>query len=209
MLATSAGCAIPAIIGGMARSAQETGSTVFPAEYDGLRDETWAVVCFADRGITSEVFNVQTIVTNATTGKLVQAQVEGTLGSAGFQQGQNVLLLQTAEPAFDAWTYGKMAEELGVSRLVIVDIDHFQLYEPGNQYVWNGRVTARVGVVEADGMADSFAFSRDIDIIYPDGKGYTSTDFSRGHVVNVLLERLTNRVAWLFFEHEEPNAIEY
>ena len=206
---TLSGCWVPTLIGGMAASAYATGTSIFPAEYEGLNDHTWAVVVLADRSITSEVFNIQAVVTNATTNKLLGAQNEGTLTSAGFQPGQNVLLLQTSQPTFNAWSYIRMAEEIGVDRLIVIDINHFQLYEPGNRYFWNGRVAARVGVVEAELGIDEFAFSRDIDITYPDDQGFTTQDLTRPHIVNVLLDRLTNRAAWLFFEHEEPNMIEY
>ncbi len=204
-----AGCAVPELVGGMAQSAYLEGSTTFPAEYTGLEGETWAVVTLADRGITSEVFNIQTILTNATTGKLVAAQMGGKLGSDGYVPGPEVLVLQTGEPTFDSWTFGKMAEELGVSRLVVIDIASFRLHEPGNRYLWDGRVAARVGVVEADLRPDEFAYVKDFNIAYPDDSGRTQQDFSRGHVVNVLLDRLSDRAAWLFFEHDEPNVIKY
>ena len=207
--ASLSGCWVPTLIGGMAASAYATGTSEYPAEYEGLNDHTWAVVVLADRSITSEVFNLQSVVTNATTNKLLTAQTSGALNSAGFQPGQNVLLLQTAEPTFDAWNYTRMAEEIGVDRLIVIDVNHFQLYEPGNRYFWNGRVAARVGVVEADQGVDEFAFSWDLDITYPDSQGFTTQDLSRPHVVNVLLDRLTNRIAWLFYTHEEPNMIEY
>jgi len=66
-----------------------------------------------------------------------------------------------------------------------------------------------VGVVEADMGGSDFAFQRDFTIRYPDGSGYTTEELSEGHIVNTLLDRLTDRAAWLFFEHEEPNVIEY
>jgi hypothetical protein len=207
------GCFLPQLIGGMAQSAQREGSTEYPAEYEGLRGKTWAVVVLADRPVQSEVTNVVTVVANATTNKLLAAQgtVEepGPLQSGGFLPAQVVRVLQVSEPTFEAWTYARMAEELGVERLIVIDIHHLQLFEPGNSYVWNGRIAAQVGVVEADVSPNDFAFSRNLDISYPDAGGYTQNDFSRGHVVNTLLDRLTNRAAWLFHEHETPNAIEY
>ncbi len=212
-LALVPGCWVPRAIGGMAESYQATGSSMIPAEYTGLEGKTWAVVVLADRGIQAEVPNVIEVVTNATTRKLIDAQGSptepGPLKSAGFQAAPAVILLQRANPTFPAWTYGRMADELGVERLIVIDINSFRLFERGNQYVWDGRVSARVGVVEADTGATDFTYSKDLVIRFPDDPGYTSDDFSRAVVVNILLDRLTNRAAWVFFDHEEPNVIPY
>jgi len=205
-LAVLGGCAL---VGGMAQSAYLTGSTEVPAAYTGLEGKTWAVVTLVPRGVRSEIPNIEAVVTNATTRKLVDAQTEGVLRSAGFQPGTSSLLLSRTQPSFSAWTYSEMAEELGVERLIVIDINLVRLYERGNALLWDGAIAARVGVVEADMGGSDFAFQRDFTIRYPDGSGYTTEELSEGHIVNTLLDRLTDRAAWLFFEHEEPNVIEY
>lgn len=213
MIAGLAGCWAPQLVGGMLESSQRFSMTMIPAEYTGLESKTWAVVVLADRAVESEVTNIVTVVANATTNKLLSAQGTpddpGPLRSAGFQPAQTVRVLQVSQPTFEAWTYARMAEELGVERLIIIDIHHFQLYEPGNSHVWNGLIGAQVGVVEADVAPDDFAFTANLSIPYPDGSGYTANDISRPQMVNQLLDRLTNRAAWIFFDHEEPNRIEY
>lgn len=202
-------CVLADAVGGMAESFRLTGTTEFPAEYTGLEDKTWAVVTLAPRGVQAEIPNVITVVTNASTRKLVNAQNLGTLNSAGYQPPDSTLLLQRTNPSFGAWTYDEMAEQLDVERLIVVDIAHLQLYERGNSYLWDGAIAARLGVVEADTGAADFAFQKDITIAYPDSSGFNTDDFAESHVVNTLLDRLTNRVAWSFHVHEVPNTIEY
>jgi len=208
-IATMSACAIPELIGGMAESARLTGSTTVPAEYKGLEGHTWAVVTLAPRGVQYEVPNLVTATTNATTRKLVDAQNEGVLGSAGFLPGPEVLLLQSTAPSFNAWSFRRMGEELGVERLIVIDVSHLQLYERGNALLWDGQIAARVGVVEVDSGASDFAYQKDISITYPDESAWSTDDLPKRHVVSVLLDRLSDRAAWLFFEHEEPNVIEY
>ena len=208
-LASLTACAIPELIGGMAESARLTGSTTVPAEYKGLKSKTWAVVTLAPRGVQYEVPNLVTATTNATTRKLVDAQNEGVLGSAGFLPGPEVLLLQSTSPSFNAWSFRRMGEELGVERLIVIDVSHLQLYERGNALLWDGAIAARVGVVEVETGASDFAYQKDISITYPDEAAWSTDDLPKRHVVSVLLDRLSDRAAWLFFEHEEPNVIEY
>jgi hypothetical protein len=102
-----------------------------------------------------------------------------------------------------------MADELGVERLIVIDINHMQLYERGNKHLWDGAIAGRLGVVEADSGGSDFAYQRDLAIGYPDGSGYSTDELSKPQIVNTLLDRMSNRVAWTFFEHDEPNTIEY
>lgn len=203
----SGGCAIVGVAGAMADSFERSGSHKVFAEYDGLRDKSFAVIVAAERSIQAAEAGAVTRLTNATTNTLVANQQ--IVGFTGFVPGPKVLEFQYNTPSWTSWSYGRLADEFVVERLIVIDLYEYRLQEPGNAHVWDGMIAARVGVVEADSGTDEFSFTKEIRIKYPDSAGYTPNDMSRGHVRAMLEKRLVDRVAWLMYEHEEANEIKY
>ena len=206
-LAPMSGCAIAGLVSVMARTWEQTGSSRISAEYDELSDKTFAVVVFADRGIEGVHPRLATRVSERATLRL--ANVANT-NASGFVPARFVLEFQLTTPSWTSWTYDQLLEEFGVDRLIVIEISEFLLNEPGNQYIWDGRAVARVGVVEAgSALPDDFTYSKDIRVTYPDGRGFTQNDLSRDQVYGYLENRMLDRITWLFYEHEEANAIKY
>ncbi len=202
------GCAAAALVGVMADTYERTGSKTVPADYEGLRGKTFAVVIDADRVIHGNDARAVARLTNAITRKIAQAGAVH--GAAGFVPGPRVLELQYNQPRWAAWSLGRLADEFGVDVLIFVDLQEYRLGEPGNAYLWQGVVAGKVGVVEADGDSpDDFVYTKDVRVAYPDDTGVTTSEMSRAQVIANLEERFSNRVAWLFFQHDEPNMIEY
>ena len=203
----ASGCNLFGIVGVMARTFERTGSTIIAAEYEGLRDNSFAVVVFADRSIQGVHPQLVTRVSQLVTQRLANTQ---NTGASGFVPAPLILEFQLTTPSWTSWTYDQLAEEFGVDRLIVVDIFEFRLNQPGNQYVWDGLASARIGVVESESaLPDDFVYSKQIRVGYPDGQGYSRDDFTREHVYGFLERRLVDRLSWLFYEHEEANAIEY
>src|SRR5690606_19308630 len=78
-----------------------------------------------------------------------------TLGVARHCPGARVLATREAlsyQASNAHWAmedYGKLAGDLGVTRLVLIDLVEYRLFEPGNSYVWDGAAVADVNVFEA------------------------------------------------------------
>ncbi len=205
--APASGCGVAGLVSVMARTWEETGSSTIAAEYDELSDKTFAVVVFVDRGIEGVHPQLAPRVSERATLRL--ANVKDT-NASGFVPARFVLEFQLTTPAWTSWTYDQLLDEFGVDRLIVIEISEFMLNEPGNQYLWAGQAVARVGVVEADSaLPDDFAYSRDIRVRYPDGRGFTQNDLTREQVYGYLENRLIDRLTWLFYEHKEANAIKY
>ncbi|MFM9956905.1 MAG: hypothetical protein ACKVZJ_02425 [Phycisphaerales bacterium] len=203
-----AGCQAAAIVGVMADTFERTGTKDVPADYEGLRGKTYAVVIDADRVIQGNDARAVSRLTNAITRKLAQAA--DVHGATGFVPGPRVLELQYNQPRWSAWSLGRLADEFGVDVLIFIDLQEYRLGEPGNAYLWEGSVAGKVGVIEADGDSpDDFVYTKDIRVAYPDQSGVTTNQMPRAQVVANLEERFSDRVAWLFFEHEEANMIKY
>ena len=80
---------------------------------------------------------------------------------------------------------------------------------PGSGSKPSRALTARIGVFEAGLGTEEFAFTTDVNVPYPDETGVTTRERSKGNVESNLQARLVSRIAWLMFDHEEPNVITY
>jgi hypothetical protein len=157
VLSTS-GCVVATVIGGMAESARRTGSHDVVAEYSGLTGKSFAVVVAADRVVQGSDGAMVNRLTNGITGMLVANQQ--VIGFSGFVPGPRVLEFQYNTPGWPSWSYGRVADEFTVERLIVVDLYEYRLNEPGNAHVWDGMVAARIGVVEADAVVELVAAER-------------------------------------------------
>lgn len=199
------GCIVGSLVGGMAQSYHDTGSTTFPAEYTGLVGKSFAVVVSADRVVQAEEPGLTARVTQRVNDTLMRA--------AGASHGiptRDLLGVLYNKPQWQAMAPSDVAELLGVQRLVWVEISEYRLREPGNQYIWAGLCQGLVTVYAADGaLPDDPMYEKRIAVRYPAREGMMATDIPETVVASELSRRFTDRVAWLFYEHEEANRIDY
>ena len=101
--------------------------------------------------------------------KRLQENVEG-IKVLDFRQ---VMQWQYQTPSWSMLSYGEMAEELGVERVVFIELYEFRRLPPeGNSYLWDGACAATLGVIEEDGWdPDSFAKTWEIGVKFPDIQG--------------------------------------
>lgn len=196
------------LVGVMAASEERYGSHNVEAAYTGLVGKSYAVVAWTDRSTQMEY--------PALAPSLMQ-RVDLTLaaeaGASGHIEGDAVTDYLANTPQWVAWPRSKLAEELGedgVDRVVLIEVNEFRTNEPGNEYLWDGVAWATVSVIErGESGSDAEVFRKEIRVTYPDATGYGPEEISRQGVASVLLKRLIDRAGWLFFEHVEPNALEY
>jgi len=204
-IAGFSGCQAAELVGGMVESYKRSSTRTIAAEYEGLVDKDFAVLLAADRSIQSAHPQV---VPRLTT--LITERLASNADASGVVPAGAVLQFQFNRPSWSAMTYGELTEEFGVDRLIVIDLYEYRLHEPGNAYLWEGSAAAQVGVVEADGpLGDDFAFTKRINVAFPDSRGYGKADLTATQVSSVLQSRFTDRVSWLFYEHEEPYYPEY
>ena len=131
-------------------------------------------------------------------------------GANGFVPGSSVIAYQYNRPNWVAKPMGEVGKELGVQRVIVIDVTEYRLRDPGNQYTWDGVANFLVGVYECDStLPDDVAFQKRIEVKFPDAGGYTPTDLPEAAVNTELTRRACERAAWLFFTHEEKNALKY
>ena len=204
-LGVLSGCQIVGVVGAMAQSAERQGSTTYPAEYDGLDEHSYAVIISADRVIESDNPGITARLT-----QIIDRDLRAnTLASAHIPAGRLLSKLY-ADPSWQALPRGELAEKLGVDRLVVVEIVEYRLHEPGNRYTWDGVASGVVEVYEMDsGLPDDPMFERTIAVRFPDRTGLLEEEVPEAVVTSELSRRFGERIAWLFYEHTEKNAITY
>ena len=198
-------CAVVGVVGAMADSAQRQGSTTYPADYDGLDGYSYAVVISADRLIESDNPGI--------TARLMQVidrtLKENTQATAHIPAGK-LLAQMYADPSWQALPRGEMGEKLGVDRLIVIEIVEYRLHSPGNRYTWNGVASGIVEVYEIDsGLPDDPAYEQTIAVGFPDRQGLLEEEAPERLITSELSRRFSQRVAWLFYQHKEPNEINY
>lgn len=195
------------LVGGMAASAERTGSTTVAAKYSKLAGRDFAVIVASDRGVQGEHPDLVPMITREVTRRLAE-----NTGAKGMVPAEDILRFQYQRPGWVAMSALQLAKELEVQRLVFIDLQDYALSDAGNMYIWNGVAAGTVSVLETDsaqGAAGEFSFRQPIRVRFPDQEGMSEYQIPRGTMVLELNRRFINRASWLFYSHEEPNAIKY
>ncbi len=167
------------------------------AKYRGLENRTVAIVANADRGILYEYPTVlPQVVSNVAFG--IRERVSG------------AKVLTPAEsmgwcfrtPSWHTMPLGQVAEELGVDRVVVVNIYEFRLNPPGNRWIWEGMAAANIGIIEADGIdPDAFAEEYSVAVRFPDQKDISRESEPEGKIQFGLTAKFTQTINKLFYDH--------
>lgn len=210
LLATlaAAGCNIVAAAGLVAENYKRSSTHAVAAEYTGLTDQSVAVIVTGDRSLQGSQPTLFTRMTSRITERFIENRQ--LTGITGFVPPLMLMEFQISNPSWVAWGYDRLAEELGVQRLVVVEMYEYRLTEVGNQYIWDAMAAARVGVIETDSATPGeFIYRKEIQVRFPDEKGVSPDDFPMQQVQANLDKRLVDRVSWLFYEHQEPYYPDY
>jgi hypothetical protein len=199
-LLSTSGCMIPGIIGAVGNEIERNKKLEVLAQYDGLENRTVAIVVHAD---ASTLYEYPQVVVNvaANVGFRIQREVEGVSVLAP----ATVIQWQYATPAWSTLPYGDIADELGVDRVVFIDIYEFRLNPPGNQYMWEGVAAGTVGVIERESAdRDMFAASFDVRTQFPLATEPIPREAATAQaMLQGVMTKFVQKSAWLFYTHLE------
>lgn len=199
------GCAIGALVGGVASNAERTGSKQVKVKYPGLEGKSFAVVVAADRSISGEHPDIVPMLTREISRRLADNS-----GATAMVPAEDILRFQYQRPGWVAMSPRDLAKELEVDRLIFIDLQDYSLTDPGNRYIWNGAAAGVVHVLEVEKSASGeFGFREPVRVKYPDQEGLSEYQISGQLVALELARRFINRASWPFYQHEEPNAEKY
>lgn len=203
------GCsAIGGIFGGGAESYLRQSTREVPARYEGLRGKSFAVIVAADRITQADYPTVVGDLTLTISRRL--ADPANGVGASGYVPGERVLEYLYNNPRWVAMTPEELGREMGVERVVFIDLQEFRLTDPGNQYLWAGVAAGTVRVVEVDSKTPGvYALQEPVRVTFPDEDGYGPAQIPARNVQLALSKRFVDRAAWLFYKHEEPYYPKY
>jgi hypothetical protein len=169
------------------------------ASYRGLENKTVAVIVNADRGILYEYPTiVPQVVSNVALGvrtKVSGAKVLAPSESVGW-------CFRT--PSWPTMPLGQIAEELGVDRVVVVNIFEFRLNPPGNRWIWEGVAAANVGIIEREAMdPDMYAEEYSVTVTFPKEKDISRESEPEAKILFGLTASFTQAINKLFYDHME------
>ncbi len=193
------GCAIFNLAGAVGNEIERNKKIEVLAEYEGLENRTVAVIVHADPSILFS-FPTATTTIAGNVAFRIQREVKGVSVLAP----ATVIQWQYQTPAWTTLPYGQIAEELGVERVVFIDMYEFRLNPPGNQYLWEGAAAANVGIIEREGIeSDAFAATFDVKATFPTGDALPRESSSAQNMLTAVMTRFVQRTSWLFYTHLE------
>lgn len=201
-----AGCTA---VGAVAAKLEREGSREVAASYKGLAGKSFAVVVAADRTIQGENPLIIEHMIERITSRL--SEPSNVPAAGGYVPAVQVAKYLSEHPSWTAKSMKELAQALGgVERIVYIDLFEFRLNDPGNAYLWEGRASANVSVIETDSVIDNFfAFQQTISVGFPDKQGLGPSDMQATGVRTELARRMIERASWLFYDHTEMNKLEY
>lgn len=199
------GCQLAALIGGAAESYKRESTHSVAPQYTGLKGKSFAVMVIADRSIDATYPGVVQLLTTKITDRLHEfGEAKGLIESA------DMMAFLYNNPRWSVRPRIDLARELGVDRLVVVELQEYRLHDPGNQYLWDGAAIGTIGVIEVDAAApENYAFEKLVTVKFPDKQGTGPQEYSQDLVMAALDKRFTDRATWLFYTHEEPYYPDY
>lgn len=198
---------------GMYESYLRSSTETIQAEWPGLKGKTIGVLVAIDPALHTRFPQMELYILGRVTERLVFVdKVEGKdPGATGFCPIDVALAYSANHPGWIAKPAKELSEGLGgVDCVVLVELDEFQLHDPGNMYTWDGVASGTVGVFDTTGpLPNEFAFRKAITVRFPDQKGQNSESMPGDMVSTELTRRFIDRAVWPFYTHEEPYYKKY
>ncbi len=194
------GCGAIGFIGAGKQAMEDQMLIEKPAEYP-LSGERVAVVIDTDLTVHYEHPGISTLIAGAVAGRIAK-NVE----NVEVLRPDAVARWQFETPQWTAMPSTEIAKALGVDRVIYIDLQNYSLTPPGNHWLWEGRCSATIGVIEADSyVQDGFADSYEIIAMFPRRPAVLSREeASEGTIEQGLLNEFIKQTSWLFYFHIEP-----
>ena len=194
------GCALVYAGGGMAQNFEYQKEIEVLPEYEGLEHRTVAVLVDSDLALRYERPKlVPELAVN------ISRSIAKHIPGIKVLPPQHVLQWQYQTPEWNLLPRGEVAQQLGVERVLWVDLQIFRLHPQGNTWIWEGVVEAEIGIVEEGGFdPDDFVDAWRISAVFPDVNSLDRDSASEQSIRMGLEANFIKRTAWLFYTHLEP-----
>ena len=187
------GCGILGFIGHGKQAMEDQMLIEKPEEYS-LEGYKVAVVIDTDLAIHYEHPGVSTAIAGA-----VAARIAKNVPNVEVVRPDEVARWQFETKQWSAMPSTDIAKSLGVDRVVFIDLQNYSLTPPGNAWLWEGRCSAMVGIIEADSYEhDGFADSYEITAEFPKRPSVLSREEEKESTIQQgLLSEFIKKTSWL------------
>jgi len=168
------------------------------AEYLELADQRVAVMVAADGHMMHNYPQATTRLTKVMTSAIAQ-NVPGVTTTIPDQ----IAKFQIANPYWMNLRYGDLARKMNVDKIVLVDLVEYQTHEPGNQHVWQGLITANIGVIDASASdPDNFVFYNTVAVRFPEDSDIGVLDSDNETIQLGMSVLFARKGGGLFYDHQ-------
>lgn len=199
-----AGCAGP-VFGLVANAVlPEEQKVHVHADYRGLDDKTVAVMVSLNEYAFGEHPNAQKDLAWA-----ISKELRRNVPGVKVVNPDELLAYTREHPYWHTERYSRLAGQLNVDRIVIVDVLQYSLHEPGNRHIMQGVIVGDVKVIEAPdahgnpGSGDNLAYSRNIESRFPENDPVGLINANAREVELATLANFSRKAGFLFFDHTE------
>ena len=168
------------------------------AEYFGLQNQTVAVLVNTDRNILLRYPQAPLEVGAALSNDLA-AHVPG----VRMVDPRQCYEYQVRNIYWPTDRASNIARQLGVTRLIIVELNEYRTTEPGNNTIYQGQVSTAVYVAETDGPnPDDFVYETISQVTYPK-EPVPVPDVQEVTIRKGMLDRFAASVGRRFYDHTQ------
>jgi len=177
-------------------------SSVRTAEYRGLEGKSIAVLVNASPNTAYSHPYAQAAIRQSVSGRLLQD-----MPSVQVVDPRQLQQFQNDNPYWSTLPNNELARRLHVDRIIYIDLSRYQTHEPGNAFLWQGVISANVGVAEVEAAdPSSFVFSTTLEARYPQSRSVGVVDSDDATIQLGMISRFSRALVNLFHDHEVASA---
>ncbi len=167
-------------------------------EYDGLANQRVAVMVAADGHMLHSYPDAPLHLTRTITSRIA-GHVPGVTTTIPDQ----IAKFQEANPYWMNMRYGELAKKMGVDKIVLIDLVEYQTHEPGNAHIWQGLITANIGVIDAHAQdPDNFAYYNTVTVRFPEASDIGVIDADNETIQLGMVLLFARKGGGLFYDHQ-------
>jgi len=168
------------------------------AEYMGLDGQKVAVMVAADELLLYGYPQAPIQLCRAVTGKIAVnvPDVNVTIPA-------EIIRFQKENPYWQNIRYSELVKKMGVDKIVLIDLVEYRTHEPGNAHLWQGIITANVGVLDALAEdPDNFVFYNTVEVRFPEKSSVGLVNSDDESIQLGMLILFARDAGGLFYDHQ-------
>ncbi len=177
----------------------DTPTVLVKAEYCRLENERVAVLADVPIGVLYSFpgarLNLCEVVSTELSKRISGIYVVPAKQIIGFQR-RNIY--------WNTKTYSQLAGELGVTRIILLEVSSYRTHEPGSADLYRGVIASSVGVAETDGSRpNDMAYRSIVSVSFPEYTSLPIPNTTSATVEKEMLKMFGAKVVGKFADHKE------